>query len=74
MTHYCGLYTFGGKITLTHVSIDLTQVSVPTENGLQQLSTFIHALKGPALTRPLMTLGDQHFQFMPTQVQQATHK
>jgi hypothetical protein len=61
MIHYCELFGYGGKVALNTSTIDLTQVSVPAENGLQQSSTFTLALKGPALTCPLITIADQHF-------------
>jgi hypothetical protein len=49
------------KALSTHISIVLTQVSVPTEDGSQQSATFTHVLKGPALTCPIIPLADQHF-------------
>jgi hypothetical protein len=58
---YCESFRYGGQNALNIVAIDLTHVSVSTENGSQQSSIFIHALKGSALTCPLMPLADQHF-------------
>jgi hypothetical protein len=49
------------KVLLIHVSIILTQVSVPIEDGSQQSVTFTRALKGLALTCPIMPLANQHF-------------
>jgi hypothetical protein len=45
----------------THVTNGLARVSVPTENGSQNSTTFTHTLKGPALAYPIMSLADQHF-------------
>jgi hypothetical protein len=61
MISYYGLYAFGGKTLSTHIFIDLTQVSVPAENGSQQSATFTYALKRPALTCPHIPIADQHF-------------
>jgi hypothetical protein len=43
---YCELFRHGGKTLSTHVSNDLTQVSVSVEDESQQSVTFIHALRG----------------------------
>jgi hypothetical protein len=48
------------KTLSTHVTNDLTQVSVPAEDESQQSATFTHALR-PALACPIMPLVDQHF-------------
>jgi hypothetical protein len=74
MTHYCRPHTFGGKVALNTVSIKLTRVNVPAENGSQQSSTFTHALKGPALTCPIMPIADQYFRAhsSPTSYSQTT--
>jgi hypothetical protein len=61
MICYCESYAYSGKVALNIISNDLTQVSVPVENGSQQSSIFAHALKGQALTCPLMPIADQHF-------------
>jgi hypothetical protein len=37
---------------LTHICSDLTQVSIPIEDGLQQSVTFTHALKGSSTFVP----------------------
>jgi hypothetical protein len=67
-------HAFGGKVALNTVSIKLTQVNVPAENGSQQSSTFTHALKGPALTCPIMPIVYQHFRAhsSPTSYSQTT--
>jgi hypothetical protein len=49
------------KSLSTHVSNDVTHVSVPVEDGSQQSASLTHALKGPALSCPLMHLADQYF-------------
>jgi hypothetical protein len=49
------------KMLSAHVSNDLTLVCVAAEDGSQQSAIFIHALKGPTLSCPLMPLADQHF-------------
>jgi hypothetical protein len=54
------MYTVA-KAPSTHISVVLTQASVPAEDGSQQLATFTYVLKGPALTCPIMPLVNQHF-------------
>jgi hypothetical protein len=61
MICYSESFANGDKLALNTVSNDLTQVSVPAENGSQQPSTIINALKGPALMCPLMPISDLHF-------------
>jgi hypothetical protein len=74
MTRYCRPHAFGGKVALNTVSIKLTRVNVPAENGSQQSSTFTHGLKGPALTCPIMPILYQHFRShsSPTSYSQTT--
>jgi hypothetical protein len=45
----------------THITNNLARVSVPTEDKSQRLATFTHALKGPTLACPIMSLAKQHF-------------
>jgi hypothetical protein len=49
MIRYCESFGHGGKMLSTHVTNDLARVSVTTKDVLQQLVTFTHAPKGPAL-------------------------
>jgi hypothetical protein len=42
---YCELFGYGGKTLSTHNTNDLIQVSVPAEDGSQQLATFTQALR-----------------------------
>jgi hypothetical protein len=67
------------KALLTHVSIELMQVSVPAENGsnmplVDQLFMPTHAPSGPALMCPLMPIKDQYFRAhsSPTSYSQMT--
>jgi hypothetical protein len=72
MIRYCESFRYDGKSTLTNVSNDLTHVSVPVEDGLQQSATFTHALRGsntfvpthtpsgPILLYPLNALQAKH--------------
>jgi hypothetical protein len=69
---YCKLFEHGGKTLLTHVTNNLTQISVPEKDGSQQYATFTHALRGsstfmpthapsgPALACPLQVLQAKH--------------
>jgi hypothetical protein len=44
----------------THVSIILTRVSVPAEDGSYQSSFFTHVHKGPVPKYSLMSIKDQY--------------
>jgi hypothetical protein len=46
MIRYCNHTHTVVKTLSTHISIILTQVSVPVDDGSQQLGIFTHALKG----------------------------
>jgi hypothetical protein len=54
-------FGYGGKNALDKRFYHFNRVSVPVEDGSQQLATFTYALKGPALACPLMPLVDQYF-------------
>jgi hypothetical protein len=56
VAHYCRLRAVGGKSTFNR----LAGVSVPTEDGSQQSSTFTHAHKGPVPKFPIMSIKDQY--------------
>jgi hypothetical protein len=58
MICYCKLFEYSGKMLSTHISNVLTQVTVCAEDGSQQSTTFTHALKGPTLTCPIISLAD----------------
>jgi hypothetical protein len=72
------------KTLSTHVSIILTQVSVPADDGSQQLGIFTHALKGsrtcvpthalsgPALSCQLQVLQVKHKHQNPYKQQKKT--
>jgi hypothetical protein len=76
MIRYCVSHIFSGKTLSTIVSIVLTQVSVrcTCRKWAQQSSTLTHALKGSALTCPLMPTVDQHIhaRLSPTSYSQTT--
>jgi hypothetical protein len=48
------------KALSTHVSIVLTRVSVPAEDGSHQSSFFTHVHKGPVPKYSLMSIKDQY--------------
>jgi hypothetical protein len=61
------------KALSTHVSIILTQVTVPTDDGSQQSATFTHALKGSSTFMPTHAPSGPTLSW-PLQVLQAKHK
>jgi hypothetical protein len=75
MIRYCESFRYCCKALSTHVSNDLTHVSVPAKyikHALKVSSTFVptHAPSGSALVCPIMPIMDQYF-CDPLQVQQA---
>jgi hypothetical protein len=73
MTRYCELFRYGGKTLSTHVSIILTKVSVPAEEGSQQSATFTHVLRGSSTFVPTHAPSGPVLSY-PLQALQATHK
>jgi hypothetical protein len=70
---YCELHAYGGKSALNTRFYHLTQVSVPTEDGSQQLATFTHVLKGSKSYVPTHAPSGLVLS-CPLQVLQAKHK
>jgi hypothetical protein len=76
---YCESFGYGGKTLSTHISIVLTQVSLPAEDikhALKGSNTFVptHTPSGPALAFSIMPIMDQCFRAhsSPTNYSQTT--
>jgi hypothetical protein len=70
---YCESFEYGGKTLSTNVSSILTQVSVPAEDGSQQLATFTHTLIGSSTFVPTDASSELAHSY-PLHALQAKHK